>query len=161
MSSITVYKYNHAGEYVLQYEGDVLERGATWVCLRALFDRDDADLGFVVFRRGDAFIEWFYSDRWYNVFQVYDGDSPRLKGWYCNITRPAEISEGDVRADDLELDVFVSPNGTIMLLDEKEFSALDLPIEARIAALRAVETIRRCVTTREAPFDGVRPDASA
>lgn len=160
MSTITVYKYNHAGEFVLQYDGEVIERGAAWVCLRAEFNREEADLGFVVFRRGDVFVEWFYSDRWYNVFQVYDGDSPRLKGWYCNITRPAEIADSEVRADDLELDVFVMPNGTILLLDEKEFSALDLPIEARIAALRAVEALRRCVSGREPPFDAVRPDAT-
>lgn len=161
MNTITVHKYNYAGEYVLQYDGDVIERGPTWVCLRALFNRDEADLGFVVFRQGDIFIEWFYSDRWYNIFQVYDGDSQHLKGWYCNITRPAEITDGEVRADDLELDVFVTPNGTMLLLDEKEFGALDLPIEARIAALRAVETIRRSVSGREPPFEAVRPDAPA
>ncbi len=161
MSSITVYKHNHAGEPITQYDGLVIERGADWVCLRAVFSRDEADLGFVVFRQGDVFVEWFFNDRWYNVFQVYEGDSPRLKGWYCNITRPAVITENEIRADDLELDVFVMPNGTLLLLDEKEFGALELPIEERMAALRAVESIRRSVTSREAPFEAVRPDAPA
>jgi predicted RNA-binding protein associated with RNAse of E/G family len=137
----------------------MVERGDDWVCLRAIFDRDEASLGFVTFRRGDTFVEWFYRDRWYNVFQVYEGDTPRLKGWYCNITRPPVITEDTVTADDLALDVFVMPNGTILLLDEREFSALNLPTEERIAALRAIEALRKRVAGREPPFQDVRPDA--
>lgn len=161
MNPITVHKYNYAGEHILQYEGEIIESSPTSVCLRAVFSRDDADLGFVTFRRGDIFIEWFYSDRWYNVFQVYDGNSQRLKGWYCNVTRPAIITDSEVRADDLELDVFVTPNGTVLLLDEKEFSAMNPSVDERIAALRAVEAIRHAVTGRETPFEAVRPDAVA
>jgi protein associated with RNAse G/E len=159
VNSITVHKYNHAGEHILQYEGEILESNPTWVCLRAVFKRDEANLGFVTFRQGDVFIEWFYTDRWYNIFQVYDADTQRLKGWYCNITRPAVITGTEVRADDLELDVFVMPNGTVLLLDEKEFSAMNPSVDERIAALRAVEAIRRAVAGREAPFEAVRPDA--
>lgn len=160
MNAITVHKYNHAGEHILQYAGEIIESGPTWVNLRAVFERE-ADLGFVTFRPGDVFIEWFYTDRWYNIFQIYDGDTQRLKGWYCNISRPAVITDTDVRADDLELDVFVTPNGTVLLLDEKEFTAMNPSVDERIAALRAVETIRRCVVGREAPFDAIRPDAVA
>jgi predicted RNA-binding protein associated with RNAse of E/G family len=58
-----------------------------------------------------------------------------------------------VTADDLELDVFVMPNGAIILLDEEEFSALDLTIEERMAALRAIESLRDRVSAREAPFN--------
>ncbi|NWG18343.1 MAG: DUF402 domain-containing protein [Chloroflexi bacterium] len=161
MSRITVYKHDHDGKPVTQYDGEIIERGSTWVCLRAVFSRSETDLGFVVFRQGDVFVEWFYNDRWYNIFQVHEGDSPRLKGWYCNITRPPVITESEIRADDLALDVFVMPNGTILLLDEKEFGALELPIEERMAALRAVETIRRSVSSREAPFELARPDTTA
>lgn len=158
MTHITVCKHNHAGELILKYDGEVIERGATWVCLRAVFQRPEVDLGFVVFRPGDVFVEWFYSDRWYNVFQAHDGDSSHVKGWYCNITRPAVITGDEVHADDLELDVFVMPNGTMLLLDEKQFSAMNPPVEERIAALRAVDTIRRAVAGREPPFESVRPD---
>src|SRR5215471_10919645 len=116
---ITIYKCNPYGEAVWKYQGNVIERGDNYVCLRAFFERKDAaDLGFVTFRQGDLFIEWHFSDRWYNVFQVHDGDSERIKGWYCNITRPAFITEDTISADDLELDVWITPGGTITLLDE-------------------------------------------
>ncbi|MBZ0278651.1 MAG: DUF402 domain-containing protein, partial [Anaerolineae bacterium] len=157
MPNILVQKLDHAGAVVFEYTGDILESGPGWVSLRAIFQRPEIDLGFATFRPGDVFIEWFYTDRWYNVFQVQDGESARIKGWYCNITRPAYIEEGLVRADDLALDVFVRLNGQMILLDEDEFSALDLPTHERMAALRAVEMIRRAVTDREQPFDRITP----
>ena len=60
--------------------------------LEAFFDRDDMELGYTVFKRGDRFVETYYDDRWYNVFAVYDRDDGGLMGWYCNICRPAVIS---------------------------------------------------------------------
>lgn len=158
MAEITVHKRNHAGELVMSYQGEIIDRGDTWVCLRAPFKRPDVDLGVVLLRQGDIFTEWFFSDRWYNIFQVEDVGTGRVKGWYCNITRPAVIAEKDVSADDLQLDVFVTPGATVLLLDEDEFAALDLSPDERMEALRAVETIRAAVAGREAPFDRIRPE---
>jgi predicted RNA-binding protein associated with RNAse of E/G family len=160
MSEITVQKRNHLGEVVLSYGGEIVERGDHWVCMRARFERSDVDLGFVVLRQGDLFTEWFFSDRWYNIFQVEDVDTGELKGWYCNITRPSTISEDTVSADDLELDVFVTPTATVLLLDKDEFTALDLSVDERMEALRAVESIRAAVAEYAPPFDQIRPQLS-
>jgi hypothetical protein len=154
----TVYKCNHEGAMIWEYEGKRIDGGENWIRLNAHFNRPDTDLGFVNFRFGDLFVEWFYSDRWYNIFQVHEGDGPKIKGWYCNITRPATITESEVWSDDLALDVFVTPNGSVMLVDEEEFSDLNLPTDERMAALRAVEAIRRAVNAREEPFDKIRAD---
>lgn len=153
--SITIVKQTDRGERVWDYPGEVVARGDTWVCIRAPFSGSaDRDLGYVVFRQGDTFVEWHYSDRWYNVFRIYDVDDGRLKGWYCNVTRPAVITDDAVRADDLALDVFVYPNREILVLDEDEFAALDLTADERHAAWVAVDAIRRAVAAGEAPFDG-------
>jgi protein associated with RNAse G/E len=152
MTSLTVYKHDHQGALVWQYEGVLVDSGATWVCLDATFNRDDIDAGYVLFRRGDALREWFYSDRWYNIFRLQDVHDGRLKGWYCNITRPAVITAESISADDLALDVFVTPEGGVTLLDEDEFATLDLDAHDRQAALDAVEQIRQAVATRSGPF---------
>jgi predicted RNA-binding protein associated with RNAse of E/G family len=151
--AITVTKRDHLGEKVLDYQGDLLAHGDTWVCLIAPYNHPDKDAGYVVFRRGDTFVEWHYSDRWYNVFELYDVDDGHLKGWYCNITRPAIITQNTVRADDLALDVFVSPDHSILVLDEDEFAALPLSPKDQRAAWAAVEAIRRAVEAHEAPFE--------
>jgi predicted RNA-binding protein associated with RNAse of E/G family len=150
---VTVIKQNHLGEKLLEYSGEVLTQGKTWVCIEAIYNNPDKDAGYVVFRRGDTFIEWYYSDRWYNVFELYDVDDGRHKGWYCNITRPALISEDLIRADDLALDVFVSPEGEITLADEDEFAALKLSPADQRAVRNAVLAIRRAVENGDSPFE--------
>jgi hypothetical protein len=155
VDDFTVYKRNHHGEVVWRYTGQVAARGETWVCLRAFFAPLRADLGFVIFQRGDLFIEWFFSDRWYNIFQVHAGVAGPLKGWYCNITRPADIADDWVAADDLALDIFVLPDGAVLLLDQDEFDQLGLSQAERMATLNAVQEIRNAVAARQPPFDRI------
>lgn len=153
MTSITIHKRDHNGATLLEYGGEVVARGATWVCVNARFNFPDKDAGYVVFRLGDTFVEWYYTDRWYNVFTLYDVDDGHHKGWYCNVTRPAELTANLIAADDLALDVFVSPQREILILDEDEFAALALPPQDQQAAWAAVESIKRAVAAYESPFD--------
>jgi len=155
MLDFTVIKNDANGEHVLSYDGTIREWGGTYVKLDAIFQFDDRDLDYVTLRKGDLFTEWFYTDRWYNVFRVQDVDTGELKGWYCNITRPATITETQVSADDLELDLFVYPDGRTLLLDEDDFADLDLSDADREQAWDAVDTIKRLVARRESPFDEI------
>ncbi len=153
MTKMTVYKRNDKGAEVFSYEGTVVERGETWVCLRAVFGRSDLDAGYVTFRHGDVMTEWFYTNRWYNIFRLQDVETGQLKGWYCNITRPAVFIGDTVAADDLALDLFVSPDGSALLLDEDEFAALDLSADDRAGSLQAVDRLLEAVDSRMPPFD--------
>lgn len=155
--TITVIKNDHAGREMWRYTGRVLARGATWVQLEAHFDRSaDLETPYHTFRRGDRFVEWFYADRWYNIFAMYDADNDRLTGWYCNITRPARLNTDTIYADDLALDVFVTPDGAITVLDEDEFAALPLDGAARAGAWDALDELKRLVAARAAPFDAAQ-----
>lgn len=149
--AITVFKLDHNGREVWQYPATVVERGSDHVRLEAFFNRDDMDLGYAVFKRGDRFVEYFYTARWYNTFAVYDRDDKALKGWYCNICRPAEIDESAVRCDDLALDAWIDPNGNFRLLDEDEFEALDLSSGEKAQALAAVEQLRQLAASARLP----------
>ncbi len=154
--TVTVIKNDHTGQEVWRYEGVILERSATRIVLEASFDRDDMDLGYVTFRRGDRFVEYFYSDRWYNIFEVHERDSGRLKGWYCNFSRPAEFNTAAIRADDLALDLFVHPDGQMLVLDREEFERLALDDRERQAVLDALDELCRQVEARQAPFTVAR-----
>jgi hypothetical protein len=150
---MTILKNDHQGITQLSYTGEVIGQGQNWICLQAPFTLGNRDLGYVQLNRGDLFTEWFYTDRWYNVFRVQDGHTGALKGWYCNITRPAEIAADHVAAEDLALDVFVTPKGELILLDEDEYAQLPLIEEERILVNDAIADIQRLVATRQAPFD--------
>lgn len=146
-----VYKLDEDGVVVWQYPADILERQVDAVRLEAFFNRDDLDLGFAIFKRGDRFIETFYSERWYNVFAVYDRDNQRLKGWYCNICRPAELGETAIRCEDLALDFWSTPGGQTQILDEEEFNSLPLTPEERENCLKALQELQRLAQAGHLP----------
>lgn len=141
MKKLLVYKLDENGNHVWEYPAVELERGEHCVRLEAFFNRDNLDLGFATFARGDRFIEYFYEDRWYNIFAVYEGKSARLKGWYCNVCRPAVLGESAIYCEDLALDLWVSPAGESIVLDEDEFAALKITAEERIKGLAALNEL--------------------
>ena len=151
-NDIIVRKLNLEGEEKINYPGRVLERTASAVVLEAFFSRERMELGYVTLKPGDRFVEYFYADRWYNVFVIYDVDDGRLKGWYCNITRPAIIAGGEVSAVDLELDLWIEPDGRAQVLDEDEFAALPLAPGEAAAARAALDELRALAAERAGPF---------
>jgi uncharacterized protein len=153
MTQITVNKNNHEGKRLLQYNGTLLEKLDNCIKIEAQFSGKEVETPHFTFRPGDRMVEWFYNDRWYNIFEVHDAQSDELKGWYCNITRPAIITDSTVTADDLALDVFIYPSGEIVVLDEEEFNQLELPPDEYKAAMDAVETVCYAATARLKPFD--------
>ena len=155
MTVFRVIKRDSQGDDKLSYRGIIRERSARSLCVEATFAFSDRDLGYICLRRGDVFHEWFYSDRWFNIFRVQDVESREVKGWYCNITRPAIIEPHQVAADDLGLDVFVYPDGRTLLLDEDEFARLGLPLSEQQAAWNAVDMIKEMVQARRPPFDEI------
>lgn len=153
--TFTIYKRDEHGQEVFQYTGDLVERGEGWVCIRAAFGSASRDLGYIHLKQGDWFTEWFYADRWYNIFRIEDVETGVLKGWYCNLTRPAEIHADYAAADDLALDLFVHTDGSIRVLDEDEYAALVLTADEHQAVAAAVDEIRRLVAQRDGPFAGI------
>ena len=147
-----VQKKNPAGEITYEYEGVLLERGDRSVMLEALFDRADMPFMDVVFKTGDRFVEYYYTDRWYNIFAIHDRDDGKVKGWYCNIGKPAVIEDGVVSYVDLALDLWVSADGKQTVLDEDEFEALGLEDELRTGALAGLDELKRLFESKRPPL---------
>jgi hypothetical protein len=156
--SVVVYKLNHAGVEQLHWTGEVLERTPSYVRLRAAWTRGEHPLGYVTFAPGDVFVEHYWADRWYNVFEIFgqglDGADGAFKGWYCNVARPAEFAPGVVRTVDLALDLWVWPDRRTLVLDEEEFAALDLVEEERAAAQAALGQLLALADTGRLPAAG-------
>lgn len=152
MTSVIVQKLNTRGEVSVTYEAELVETLPGGVRLDAYWTRSTLPLGYTTFETGDRFIEWYYTDRWYNVFEIHGADGT-LKGWYCNVAEPATIKENVIACRDLLLDLWVSPDGSMLVLDEDEFAAaMELDAEVRAAALRALDELQRMVRASEQPF---------
>ena len=148
---IKVQKKDPAGEVKHEYEGVVLSRDEHSIKLEALFDRPDMPFMDVVFKNGDRFVEYYYTDRWYNIFVIHDRNDESIKGWYCNIGLPAVIEDGMVSYVDLALDLWVSADGKQTVLDEEEFEKLELNEEWRIGALKGLDELKQLFLNNKPP----------
>jgi protein associated with RNAse G/E len=148
---IKVQKKNPDGEVKHEYEGVILQRDERSITLEALFDRADMPFMDVVFKKGDRFVEYYYSDRWYNIFVIHDRDDEQVKGWYCNIGLPAVFEDGLVSYVDLALDLWVSVNGEQTILDEDEFESLQLSEEWRNGALNGLKELKNLFLNDKPP----------
>ena len=136
-----------AGRTKIRYGAELLGDDGTRVVVRAPWAGDGVrDFGFVRFEKGDVFTEYYWRDRWYAVKEVRDAEGT-LKGWYCDITRPATLSGTELVVEDLDLDLWHSADGTdVLRLDEDEFAESGLAEtdpEAAAAAVAALDELEK------------------
>jgi hypothetical protein len=148
---LTVKKLNLDHELVIAYEGTVLERTPDTIVLEARFHRATLELGYTTFEHHDRFIEYFFADRWYNIFEIHSVHDDHLKGWYCNIAQPAVFGERTIEQVDLALDVWIDPDGSYRLLDQDEFDALEIDRATRLRAQQAVSELLDLLPHRATP----------
>jgi uncharacterized protein len=146
-----VLKKNLADEVTWQYEGVVLIRSENEITLEALFNRDDMPFMDIILKRNDRFLETFYSDRWYNIFEIYDRDDNHFKGWYCNIGKPAIFEDDFISYVDLALDLWVSADGKQTVLDEDELEELNLDDRLKQKVYDALNELQSVLKTKNPP----------
>ncbi|MFD6192027.1 DUF402 domain-containing protein [Streptomyces sp. NPDC060275] len=136
-----------AGRTKIRYAATLLHDDGTRLAVRAPWAGDGVrDFGFVRFEAGDVFTEYYWRDRWYSVKEVRTA-AGALKGWYCDVTRPAVLTGAELVAEDLDLDLWRSADGTdVRRLDEDEFAEsglADRDPEAAAAAVAALDELER------------------
>ncbi|MGW3654488.1 DUF402 domain-containing protein [Streptomyces sp. NPDC005151] len=134
-----------AGRTKIRYPAELVRDDGTRVTVTAPWAAPGVrDFGFVRFEPGDVFTEHYWRDRWFAVKEVRTGEGT-LKGWYCDITRPAVLGDGELLVEDLDLDLWVSADGSSVLrLDEDEFEESGLAAhdpDAADAARRALDEL--------------------
>lgn len=143
MTEITILKQNPAGQLMYQWSGQLLRYADHEAVVEALFNAESGQMVDIPLSKGDRFLESYFDDRWYNIFEIHDRQDGRLKGWYCNISAPAVIEPGQITFRDFALDLVVYPDGRQVVLDEDEFEALECTADERrlaqlgLAALQA------------------------
>jgi hypothetical protein len=141
-TNLTVIKQNIQGQETWRYHGRLVHQDHHSITLEAFFDREDMDHYGLPLRKGDRFVETYYTDRWYNIFEIHARENDQVRGWYCNIARPARLAGDTLSYIDLALDLLVFPDGRQIILDEDEFAALDLSDELRSQACQALSELQ-------------------
>ena len=114
-------------------------------------------LGYTVFEPGDSFLETYFHQRWYSIWEVRSHRNRRTKGWYCNICRPFELDGDHLSFIDMELDVFLYPDGRFVILDEEELASAALTEDEREQARAGLADVMDLILNRKPPFTAIGP----
>lgn len=139
---VQVRKLNPSHQETWHYWARVINILPDGILLEAFFDGEDLPFHGIKLEKDDRFIERYFTNQWYNIYEIYQKENGELKGWYCNIAEPAVITNEGVSFVDLALDVLVFPNGKLQVLDEDEFEKLDLTPDQKTKSLGAVEELK-------------------
>ncbi|MFT4036616.1 MAG: DUF402 domain-containing protein [Thermomicrobiales bacterium] len=97
--------------------------------------------------------QWFFPDRWFSLLRFITSDD-RTVGYYVNFSRPlAELRANYYRDLDLELDLWIEPDGTSTELDRDEFAA-EVATE-RLTREWATAVDEACVSVSDAVTESI------
>ena len=154
---VTVIKLSPQREEKIRYTGHIVEHLTHRVVLQASWTLPMRDLGYTRFEPQDQFREYYYTDRWFNIFAISSAIGMH-KGWYCNITEPAQLDRDYIQQVDLLLDVWVNPAGKPLLLDEDEFAiatATTLSQRQHLGARQGLQMLLQMLETRQEVFSSL------
>ena len=109
-----------------------------------------------VIRRGTVSHEYYWLDRWFNIFRFNEPDGD-LRNFYCNINMPPHFENDVLDYVDLDIDVLVWKDFTFEILDTDEFreNALryNYPQELKSKVESSILEIVDLLNKRKFPFD--------
>ena len=111
------------------------------------------DLGHIL--AGTVSYEFYWLDRWYNVFRFHEPDGT-FRNWYCNINMPPKFVEGVLDYVDLDIDILIWPGREPIVLDEDEFeenaALFNSPEEVIPGSRTGLALLQRDIEAQAFPF---------
>ena len=152
---ITVRVHKYDGAEHRQWNATIAHRQNSLIVLDAEFAADVQHDLLGNISRGTRTIEYYWLDRWYNIFQFLESDGT-TKLFYCNVSMPPVISGGVLSYTDLDIDILVQPDWSFRVLDLEEFEANALqfgyPDSVKQQAHATVDELISRIQTRQFPF---------
>ncbi|MGZ8845575.1 MAG: DUF402 domain-containing protein [Pyrinomonadaceae bacterium] len=153
---ITVRVLKYDGTEYRRWNARLARREGSLIVLDAEFETDVEHESLGTVPRGTRTLEYYWLDRWYNVFQfLKENGGTRL--FYCNVNMPPKLEGGTLVYVDLDIDVLVQPDLSYEILDLEEFAdharILQYPQEVQESARKALTEIISRVEGRQFPFN--------
>jgi uncharacterized protein len=151
---VSVHKFD--GTEHRRWPARVAATDGTLLILDAVFDEEIQHQLLGTIAQGTISTEYYWLDRWYNVFRFSDPDL-RLKNFYCNINVPPRFEGGVLSYIDLDIDVLVNPDLTYKILDEDDFKEnakrYPYPEQLQMKARTALAELIGLIESRSFPFN--------
>ena len=111
-------KFN--GEIHRSWKADFIEKCDSLLIFVGQFEKEIRHPKLGVIRRGTVSYEYYWLNRWYNIFKFHEPEG-ELRNFYCNVNMPPRFENNVLDYVDLEIDVLVSNDFSIEILDREEF----------------------------------------
>jgi uncharacterized protein len=152
---ITVRANKYDGSAHRSWPAEVLRREGSLIVLDAVFvDEVQHDLLGTI-ERGTLSLEYYWLDRWYNVFR-FQCPNGKLRNFYCNVNCPPHFDGEILSYIDLDIDILVNSDFTYSVLDQDEFQrnadSFGYSDDVRKQAQGALEELRELIEMRGFPF---------
>ena len=102
------------------WTADLIKKRDSLLIFKGVFDREIIHSHLGVIRPGTISIEYYWLDRWHNVFKFHEPGGA-FRNFYCNINKPPTFENGILNYVDLDIDVIVWKDFSIDILDMDEF----------------------------------------
>ena len=153
--TVRVLKYDRT-EY-RRWNARISQHNGSLLVLDAEFEYDVQHDLLGVIQGGTRTIEYYWLDRWYNIFRFMNGDNNGTRLYYCNINMPPSLKDNMLTYIDLDIDILVQPDFSYQVLDLDEFEEnarrYSYSEEVKSKAQAAVDELVSMIARHQFPFD--------
>ncbi len=153
--AVTVRTYKYDGSEHRHWRAQVSKQEDSLIVLDARFEEEIRHPLLGTVARDTSSIEYYWLDRWYNVFRFVE-PTGELRNFYCNVNVPPVLQNDVLSYIDLDMDVLVAPDFSYSVLDEDEFAAnaalFNYPKEVLDKSESALKELISLIEQRAFPF---------
>ena len=161
MVTVLVCKYD--GKEHRRWPAKVLRQEGPLLVLDASFTEEISHDLLGTIQMGTRSIEYYWLDRWYNVFRFYQPGG-ELRSFYCNVNIPPEFDGQTLKYVDLDIDILVEPDLTYRVVDLQDFELnanhYQYPADVQFNAKQALAELINLIEARAFPFTDSVPQTS-
>lgn len=154
---ITINSRKFDGKIHRSWKAEFIEQKDSLLTFIGEFEKEINHTHLGVIGRGTVSYEFYWLDRWYNIFRFHEpgGD---LRNFYCNINMPPTFEEGILDYVDLDIDVLVWKDYSFEILDTDEFEENSIKFkyshEIHNKIKKSLEELKKMIENKLFPFDG-------
>ena len=152
---ITVRVLKYDGTEYRRWKASLAQQEDSLLVLDAEFEYDVQHQLLGEIKRGTRTIEYYWLDRWYNIFRFLD-EKGRTRLFYCNVNMPPKFEGATLSYVDLDIDILVQPDFSYQILDQDEFEKhaelFGYDDDTRRQAHSAVDELIAMIERRQFPF---------
>ena len=156
LPQISVQTYKYDGKPHRSWKAELTWQKDDLLVLLGVFDKEISHPDLGVIKPGTISYEYYWLGRWYNVFRFHEPDGA-FRNFYCNINTPPRFENGVLEYVDLDIDILVSANDEIGILDLEEFrensKRFGYPAEIISKANQTLNELQEMIKLKHFPFD--------